>query len=226
MIINHTYKFIFLHVPKTAGTSITSYLSSFTGWNDIELGGTAYGEQIQEIFGRRFKLHKHSTAQQIRQIIGEGVWGEYFRFAVVRHPLDRLVSAYHFYRKWDHPSAHPVREFAAFREFVLSDYFAQDRKNTTRPTGSQAAFLRIGDQIAIDKVCRFESLADDMAAVATRLGLTPPQLPQLNATERLGYEAYYSQEIVDLVAQIYRDDFDEFRYGVPNLADPRFSAAQ
>ena len=219
MIINHTYRFIFLHIPKTAGTSITNYLSPFTGWNDIELGGTDYGERIQEIYWKRFKLHKHSPAHQIRRIIGEDLWKQYFKFAVVRHPLDRLVSAYHFYLQWDHPSTYPVREFAGFKEFVCSDYFQKDCKNMSRPTGSQAAFLKTGDEIAIDMICRIESLADDMAAVAARLGLPCPELPQLNASKPRGNELYFTQEILDLVAPIYRTDFEAFGYSVPDLSD-------
>ena len=35
MIISHKYKFIFLHVPKTAGSSINTYFSQFIGDKDI-----------------------------------------------------------------------------------------------------------------------------------------------------------------------------------------------
>jgi hypothetical protein len=35
MIISHKYKFIFLHVPKTAGSSVAAYFSQFLGDNDI-----------------------------------------------------------------------------------------------------------------------------------------------------------------------------------------------
>lgn len=218
MIINHNYRFIFLHVPKTAGTSITNYLSSFTGWNDIELGGTHYGEQIQEIYGRRFKLNKHSTAKQIRAIVGEDLWRGYFKFAVVRHPLDRLVSAYLFYRKWDHPSTDAVRALSGFEEFVHSEFFAADRRNATRPAGSQTAFLWDGG-LAVDLVCRFESLTDDMARVASRLGLGdfPAALPQLNATERTHWEDYYTPASQEVAMSAYRDDFATFGYPIPSL---------
>ena len=222
MIINHRYRFIFLHVPKTAGTSITNYLSTFTGWNDIELGGTHYGEQIQEIYGRRFKLNKHSTARQVRTIIGEDLWRGYFKFAVVRHPLDRLVSAYQFYRQWEHPSTDAVRAFAGFEEFVQSDFFAADRRNATRPTGSQTAFLS-DTGLAVDQVCRFESLADDLATVASRLGLgnLPAELPQLNASERTHWEDYYSPATLEIAMAVYQDDFATFGYPLPHLASQR-----
>ena len=37
MIISHKYKFIFLHVPKTAGSSINTYFSQFIGDKDMQM---------------------------------------------------------------------------------------------------------------------------------------------------------------------------------------------
>ena len=42
MIISHKYKFIFLHVPKTAGSSINTYFSQFIGDKDILNGWNHY----------------------------------------------------------------------------------------------------------------------------------------------------------------------------------------
>ena len=39
MIISHTHRLIFVHIQKTAGTSVTVALDPFMGWNDIILGG-------------------------------------------------------------------------------------------------------------------------------------------------------------------------------------------
>ncbi|WP_417310468.1 sulfotransferase family 2 domain-containing protein [Devosia sp.] len=38
MIISHKHKFIFLHIPKTGGSSVTSYLASQLGPSDIQVG--------------------------------------------------------------------------------------------------------------------------------------------------------------------------------------------
>ena len=37
MIISDKYKFIFLHIPKTGGSSISAYLNQFLGKNDLQL---------------------------------------------------------------------------------------------------------------------------------------------------------------------------------------------
>jgi hypothetical protein len=212
MIINHSYRFIFLHIPKTAGTSVTNWLTGFTGWNDIELGGTDYGERLQAIYCRRFKLEKHSPARQIRAVVGDALWSDYFKFAIVRHPLDRLVSAYHFYRQWQHPSVAPVAELPDFDAFLNSEYLARDRLNCTRATGLQSVFLDSVEAAPVDLICRFETLAEDIAQVAARIGVEPPTLPQLNSSERAAAQGYYTPASMALACDFYAADLERFGY--------------
>jgi len=212
MIINHSLRLIFLHVPKTAGTSVSNWLTEYTGWNDIELGGTHYGEQMQEIYGRRFKLHKHSPAGQVRQVVGGELWRRYFKFAIVRHPMDRLVSAYQFYQEWDHPGVAPAKECRDIEAFLRSPYFDKDHRNCTRATGSQALFLDTQGAAPVDKICRFETLEEDIAAVAHRLGIGPPTLPHANRSRRGTYEDYFAPVTKDLAQTIYLRDFETFGY--------------
>ena len=207
MIINHTYRFIFLHVPKTAGTSVTRWLSTLTGWNDIELGGTHYGEEIQAIYGRRFKLHKHSPAAQVRAIIGEPTWSAYYKFAVVRDPFDRLVSTYQFYREWEHPAVAPVKAMSNFEEFLYSDFFERDRHNATRPAGLQSSLLGLDSGMMLDDLCRFETLNADVARVADVIGVEPPVLERVNSSDRADTRSYYTAATRALTAELYAPDF-------------------
>ena len=69
MFINHTEKFVFIHVPKIAGVSVSSVLP------------------IQETCGR------HSPAIVVRRCLGP-LLKNYFCFAFVRNPWDRIYSWY------------------------------------------------------------------------------------------------------------------------------------
>jgi hypothetical protein len=220
MIINHRYRFIFIHVPKTAGSSVTNWLSRFNNWNDIELGGTRYGEAIQPVYGERFKLYKHSTARQIRDVVGDDLWRSYFKFAVVRHPLARLASAYRFYRQWPHPSVAEVREMTDINEFVHSEFFAKDHQ--ARPgvalqkpaaTVPQSVFIDPGDDSPLDMVCHFERLQADLERVARQLGLLATPLPHLNSSnsQDLFYDAY-TPESRRYALAIYAEDMERFGY--------------
>ena len=75
MIISAEKKYIFIHIPKNAGTSIEASLTGAEQWKDEE---------------------KHMTAWECKTKYGEQVWHEYFSFCVVRNPWDRLLSQYKF----------------------------------------------------------------------------------------------------------------------------------
>jgi len=68
-IYNPKHNVVFIHVPKTAGTSMES--RKFLG------GGG------------------HKTAAMIREGIGQEAWESAFKFAFVRDPLQRIVSLYY-----------------------------------------------------------------------------------------------------------------------------------
>ena len=96
MIISHTRKFIFVHIHKTGGTSLERAIDPHLAWNDLILGGSRFGEQIQAPYAKKYGLNKHSGVSDIEAICGPEILGNYFVFSLVRHPLARLCSMYNF----------------------------------------------------------------------------------------------------------------------------------
>ena len=73
MIISHKHKFIFLHVPKTAGSSITAFFSQYigdkdilNGWNHSLRNGIPYNKQILKTVNNKFGLKMISKAINLR----------------------------------------------------------------------------------------------------------------------------------------------------------------
>src|SRR5271165_5684282 len=128
MIINNTFQFIFVHVPKAAGTSLTNHLSKFSRYCDLEIGGTSLGEALQPEFKRRYGLSKHSSAREIRETIGEDIWHKYFTFGFVRNPYERAFSIFHFAKKMFSEQQHreayaEMQHYNSFAEFIQSDFY-------------------------------------------------------------------------------------------------------
>lgn len=229
MIINHSKRFIFIHVPKAAGTTVTERLSEYSRYCDLEIGGTSIGEMVQPYYWKRFGLRKHSTAQEVRSVVGADVWDKYFSFSFVRCPFSRVESTYRFLKSWT--QAPPlVREkmesLSSFREFLLSSFWSE----TSGPDGmfnSQLSWLTMQcgetdrNRSIVNFVGRCESLEAELSEIEGQLGIhceksTRP-LKRLNATVLVGarengLSECWTSEMVKMVVERYRDDFAEFGY--------------
>lgn len=95
-LISNSHRFVFVHLHKCGGTSVERALSTQMAWNDLILGSSRYGEKLQQIYKPEYGLDKHSTAAEIKNVIGDELWKSYFTFATVRHPFDRVVSFYSY----------------------------------------------------------------------------------------------------------------------------------
>ena len=221
MIISNTHRAIFVHVPKTAGTSITSLLAPALRWNDLVLGGTTFGERIQAAYKERFGLSKHARARDIRQVVGEEVWSGYFSFAIVRHPYARVVSFYNWKRGAVSRAAAdaPVWSWTATEAFVqsrsFSEFIRHEKFLASVATQPQAEWLCDDDgRCIVDFVGRFENLQAAADTITARLGLPPAPLGMHNRSEydRPPAELFQGEEDYRFLHDFYRRDFAMFGY--------------
>jgi hypothetical protein len=88
MVWCHERKIIFVHIPKTAGSSIENALG-------LLRSGCENGYGYKDIAGRPVAL-QHLLPDGIRKIIGEEAFSRYTKFTVCRNPYNRIVSEYHW----------------------------------------------------------------------------------------------------------------------------------
>lgn len=81
-IVSHKYRFITPHIPRTGGTSLTEYLLPHLGKDD-KMGPMLEKHQALRTIQRGFRRH--------------GVFTNYTKFAIVRHPFDRIASLHQGY---------------------------------------------------------------------------------------------------------------------------------
>lgn len=221
-IINSSHKFIFVHVPKAAGTSITSVMSQLTNYCDLEIGGTHFGELVQPAYQRRFGLRKHSTAAELKAVVGDVKWSKYFSFSFVRNPFLRALSTFHFLRNWEGftgPLSERIRDFSTFEEYVLSDCWDQHNgpDDIFRP---QIYWLRSSahtTDLAVDFVGRVESIDEDLKYVIDnvaprKIAMKELEVPIRNASKRATRQEFNNSLVVRKIIAKYRVDFDLFGY--------------
>ena len=215
MILNHQHRFLFIHVPKAAGTTITRALSPLTTFRDLEIGGTKYGEAIQERFAARFDLRKHSTGKVLRNRCPGHIWRRFFVFAFVRDPYARAYSVYRFLQRWKDGPHHEAVAAQGFTEFLASEDVQQGRIEIARP---QVHWLHDGGKPlgGVDFVGRVENFAEDFGFVLSVINRTPTAWTaehQHNVSTRAGeWQRHVTAEAQALIETLYAEDFAAWDY--------------
>lgn len=204
--------FVFVHVPKTAGNTVSTVLAPYCG--DVLYSGAPF-QDGRERFSVRHPaypgLHKHSTLSEYATAMGEDFARVRTVVCCVRDPWDRALSMYFspssVYARTVRPDPHPAPGAWDRGEFLrmLADH---------TPTHKYVEILdRPSPCQRVDLVVRFEHLEDDLAWACRELGLLGwPSLPRLNASNHGPRENYYDNELLDVVARLEAPLIEAFGY--------------
>ena len=197
MILSNARQFAFIHVIKVAGMSIEKALLPYDVHNEA-------GHVPPAMLG----LKRHTTALELRDIIGAETFARLFKFAFVRNPWDFELSLYEFNRTHpEFPAYQNVIKFANFEDYMMA------RKPDTKPKGAQLRYIADdANKVIVDYVGRFENLAADFAGVCAKIGVPGNGLEKINATVHKPWQAYYTPAMFDLVRQMDAVDIAAFGY--------------
>ncbi|HMB13625.1 MAG TPA: sulfotransferase family 2 domain-containing protein [Roseovarius sp.] len=211
MIISRGRNYIFVHIPKTGGTSMAQALESRAMADDILIGDTPKAHRRR---GRlkgleaRGRLWKHATLSDIDGLLTPAEIADAFTVTLVRNPWDRMVSYYHWLREqsFDHPAVRLAasHDFGAFLEAPETQiaWAAQPARHyMTTVDGVERCSLYI----------RLEHLAEDAAPLWSHLGFQL-DVPRVNMSARGAYRRYYSDDQAAIVARIAAEDIARFSY--------------
>ena len=192
-------RFLFVHVPKTAGNSIQSSLRSYSEDQLIALRKEQDGIERFGLRNPKYKIKKHSRLSEYRDALGDEQFRSLYKFTCVRNPWDRMVSYYFT------PTQNPETwNRQKFREMIskavsVADYLRLD-------AGEKDSFANV------DHIMRFENLAEDFRAVCIAIGVSPPTLPRYNRSDREHYSRYYDDELRELVRARFAPEIERFDY--------------
>jgi Sulfotransferase family len=198
-MISFQKRFLFVHIPKTAGNSIQSVLRDYSEDELVALRSEQDGIERFGLRNPKYKIKKHSTLAEYRAALGEDEFRNLYKFTCVRNPWDRMVSYY--FTPTQNTAAWDRKKFRKTISKVLSvaDYLRLD-KGDKDPFGNA------------DSIIRFENLADDFRAVCAALGISPTTLPRYNRSKREHYSRYYDDELRELVFARFAAEIERFGY--------------
>lgn len=207
MIISHRYKFIFIHVWKTGGTSIARALAPFAE------NGTEEASFFRSLFEKKKPLssdfEQHITCAELSEKLDQKYFKNYFKFAFVRNPLSWEVSYYHFITQKpnNHPQKEIIRQLGSFENYIP---WAAEHEMMKR---SQRTFLHDDHgNLLVDFVGKYEELEQGMNYVAKKMGLSGLELKRHNSSEHAKYQDYYTEETANIVMEAMKVDFELFGY--------------
>lgn len=211
MIISHKHKFIFIHIPKCAGTTITVSLKDYYGYNSPEkLRNADLNDfavfKVARRYGNAYYLEQHSTYNEVKEYFDNNNLNinEYFKFSCMRNPWERVVSYYEYAHKmaaicnieWCNKVAS-----MSFFEFI------------TKHTDPQLNWVcNKKNNVAVDFLGSGRNIQKDFNIICDKLGIPQQQLPHINKSTHKHYTEYYDDEARQIVAEKYAKDIEYFNY--------------
>lgn len=206
--LNASPKTIFLHIPKTAGSSFyklaTSIYSERASFNTT-------GEIPEQGFAGANIIGGHFSYSTYEQMTGQRVF-----LALVRDPVERAVSNFNFYKNeeqgreqrisenFDHEDMKKTLRESPFRKGFIHNI--QCRYLSGRPAFSsvKSAFKR-----DVFIVGHFQNLSSWLTIVGERLGWPTVELPRKNVASNPDYlEQFQSDaELIDILRTQNEEDF-------------------
>ena len=186
---------IFIHIPKTAGTSIETMLGIDT-WH-VPLS--------------RYYAWNAERADR--------AW----KFAVVRNPAERLHSAYNYLHsqigesehidvRWATEKLAEIETFESFLDRMFNRNFrAQIMRWTHFRPQADWVCRKPGEGIALDRVFRFEKLGEGIEELRQRLDPTLV-LPHLRKPRSKRVSKPLSERHQELIYRLYQKDYEVFDY--------------
>tara|TARA_R110000787_G_scaffold8976_3_gene31146 strand:+ start:135 stop:782 length:648 start_codon:yes stop_codon:yes gene_type:complete len=212
MIISRGRRYVFVHIPKTGGSSMALALEARAMKDDIMLGDTPKAlkrrRRMKDV-QTRGRLWKHATLADIDGLVTQDELAGMFCFTMVRNPWDRAVSYYHWLRGqgFDHPSVHLAKAVP------FDGFLANASTQAALRNWPAARYMR--DAQAIERCSayiRLEHFAQDAAPLADHLEFEL-SLPMTNQSERQSdYQRYYTPQTQNIITECCAEDIAQFGY--------------
>lgn len=173
MIASFSHDFIFVKTRKVGGTSLEIVLSSWCSGRDIVTPIPPEDEAIRAGFGGRASNYRgagggvaffnHMPATAVRAAL-PGLWSRAFKFAVDRHPFEKVVSRawWNIGRRGGSPEAEldaEIEAAIATRSYLNFPLYCEDGR------------------VLVDELWRYEEMWQRLAALGERLGQSIPEAP-------------------------------------------------
>ena len=199
---------IYVHIPKTGGTSIRKLLVNLKN-NDV-LNNDKKKYYYSEELKRRKISSIHGKARDYLEFIEQDLWSKSLKFASVRNPWDLMVSSYHWWlqngNKFDRlKNMYLDISKMNFEEYLKSSYGANMINECVG--NIEDWFLDKDKNLILDGLVRLEHFENDFLKLIQKSNkkiYNFSDLPRENVTKRKEYQFYYNNHTSLLIEERFK----------------------
>ena len=133
--------------------------------------------------------------------VREHVWNSYYKFCIERNPWDRCISLYYWCNQSD---PRPT----------ISEFISSNAPLRLKKRGYE--LYTIDGRLAVDKVCRFENLSEELEEVRKQVGI-PEKLDLPRAKSKYRKDKRNYRDILEeadkaIIADLFHHEISLFGY--------------
>jgi chondroitin 4-sulfotransferase 11 len=199
--------FVFVHIPKCAGTSIEKALIPFMSTHCDFREFSELERRAHWMPGREGRQHC-----RLGRYAREYDLSQFLKFSIVRNPWDRAISQINYLRS---KTGKNVFSGNSLKENI--EIYCKSTRNIWAHdlSASQCDYLQVETgKLATDFVGKFENLTEDFARICHLIGVeNAPVLPHIfNSGSRTHYSSHYDSDSREWVRKRFACDVEIFGY--------------
>jgi hypothetical protein len=147
---------------------------------------------------------QHADALQVKQLIPQEIYDNYYKFAFVRNPWAWQVSLYHYAQQTRKHFQHKITKELSFEEYI--EWRVNNNYRSQKSFVSDAS----GEMI-VDYIGKLENINSDFSKICATIDIDA-KLGHHNKSKHDKYKEYYTEKTYELVKTTFAEDIETFGY--------------
>ena len=196
---SNSKKFLFIHIPKTAGNAVQKVLMPYSDdeiYRESHKDGKLNDFEVKNELGICRKHEWVGPYIENPEVLGASV-EDYLKFSVVRNPWERMVSWYCY-------------TFPRISQEIDKDHFLENGLGKNMP--SMKDYLYYDGKNQMDYIIRYENLEEGFKEVCLKLDIPFEGFEVTNPSTHPHYSNFYNDDSLSKIDELYGDDAKIFNY--------------